>query len=225
MNSFWSIVSPLRFFRSAGPVIRDDDQATTDGVPGDVRVEPSAPAYESIFENSAESTPASFLYSGGSSKKIIKSFETGSPTSPVDKVLDPVYLAERLKHLQMLEQIEDKEQEIIKKRSLRLSQLQYTSAPPMDADMRNVLDQVASSTRLMAFSQRKAIEKDAGENSKLKSLETLQILHFYPLSTKIPSVRRTSRSIETSDKRSRWPLDSRTGQPSKVIMGKRSGLM
>ena len=48
----------------------------------------------------------------------------------------------------------------------------------MDADMRNVLDQVASSTRLMAFSQRKAIEKDAGENSKLKSLETLQILHF-----------------------------------------------
>ena len=178
MNSFWSNVSPLRFFQSAGPVTRDDDQATTDGVPGDVRVEPSAPAYESRFENSAESTPASFLYSGGSSKQIKRSFKTGSPTSPVDKALDSEYLAERLKHLQILEQIEDKEQEIIKKRSLRLSQLQNTSAPPMDADMRNVLDQVASSTRLMAFSQRKAIEKDTGENSKLKSLETLQILHF-----------------------------------------------
>ena len=178
MNSFWSNVSPLRFFQSAGPVIRDDDQATTDGVPGDVRVEPSAPAYESIFENSAESTPASFLYSGGSFKKIIKSFETGSPTSPVDKALDSEYLVERLKHLQMLEQIEDKEQEILQKRSLRLSQLQNTSAPPMAADMRNVLDQVASSTRLMAFSQRKAIEKDAGENSNLKGLETLQIFHF-----------------------------------------------
>jgi len=116
MNSFWSNVSPLRFFQSAGPVIRDDDQATTDGVPGDVQVEQTAPAYESIFENSVESTPASFLYSGESSKKIIKSFETGSPISPVDKVLDSVYLAERLKHLQMLEQIEDKEQEIMELR-------------------------------------------------------------------------------------------------------------
>ena len=51
----------------------------------------------------------------------------------------------------------------------------------MDADMRDVFDQVASSTRLMAFSQRKAIEKDAGENSKLKELETLQIFHFFVL--------------------------------------------
>ena len=122
-------------------------------------MEPSAPAYESRFENSAESTPASFLYSGGSFKQIIKSFETGSPTSPVDKALDSEYLAERLKHLQMLEQIEDKEQEILQKRSLRLSQLQNTSAPPMDANMRNVLDHVASSTRLMAFSQKKLLRR------------------------------------------------------------------
>jgi len=140
----------------------DDNQATTDGVPGDVRVEPSAPAYESRFENSDASTPASFLYSGGSTKQIKKPFETGSPTSPVDKVLDSEYLVERLKYLQMLEEIEDKEQEILQKRSLRLSQLQNTSASPMDADMRNVLDQVASSTRLIAFSQRKAIEKRRG---------------------------------------------------------------
>jgi hypothetical protein len=101
MSSFWSNVSPLRFFKSARPVT-DDNQATTDGVPGDVRVEPSAPAYESRFENSDASTPASFLYSGGSTKQIKKPFETGSPTSPVDKVLDSEYLVERLKYLQML---------------------------------------------------------------------------------------------------------------------------
>ena len=125
MNLFWSNVSPLRFFQSAGPVIRDDDQATTDGVPGDVRVEPSAPPYESIFDNSDASTPASFLYSGGSFKSIVKSFETASPTSPVDKVLNSEHLVERLKHLHMLEQIEDKEQEIIRKRSLLLSHTSY----------------------------------------------------------------------------------------------------
>ena len=44
--------------------------------------------------------------------------------------------------------------------------------------MRDVLDEVASSTRLMAFSQRKSIEKDAGEKFKPKGLETLQIFRF-----------------------------------------------
>ena len=163
-----------------------------------------------MFKNSAESTPASFLYTGGSFKSIIKSFETGSPTAPIDKVLDSEHLVERLKHLPMLEQIEDKEQEILRKRSLRLSQLQNPSAPPMDADMRDVLDQVASSTRLMAFSQKKVIEKEAGKISKLKGLETLQIFHFCPLLTKSPSARLTSKSIKISEKLSRWLLDSRT---------------
>ena len=175
MNSFWSNVSPLRFFQSAGPAT-DDDQATTDGVPGDVRVEPSAPAYETMAKsvNSEGSTPASFLYSN-SFGSIIKSFESsGSPKSPVEEILDSNLLTERLRNLQLMEEIEDKQREIERKRSLHISQLQN----PMDADMRDVLDQVASSTRLMAFSQRKAIEKDAGENFNLKGLETLQIFHF-----------------------------------------------
>ena len=222
MNSFWSNVSPLRFFQSAGPVT-DDDQATTNGVPGDVQVKPSAPAYETMFKsgNSEASTPASFLYSN-SFGSIIKSFESsGSPKSPVEEILDSNLLTERLRNLQLMEEIEDKQREIERKRSLHISQLQT----PMDADMRSVLDQVASSTRLMAFSQRKAIEKDAGENVNLKGLETLQIFHFLSSFNK-KSVSPAYYQVEKAlGKLSRWRSDSRTELPWRATTGKRSDQM
>jgi len=163
MNSFWSTVSPLRFFQSAGPATGNDEY----------QVPPSAPDFDAMSE---APTPASFAYSGTSFKSIISSFGSESPKSPVEEVLNSNQLSERLRNLQILEAIEDKQREIERKRSLHISQLQATATT--GPDIHGVLDELAQSTRLMAFSHRKSIEKESNENSKLKGLETLQIIHF-----------------------------------------------
>ena len=163
MNSFWSTVSPLRFFQSAGPATGNDEY----------QVPPSAPDFDAMSE---APTPASFAYSGTSFKSIISSFGSESPKSPVEEVLNSNQLSERLRNLQILEAIEDKQREIERKRSLHISQLQ--AAATTGPDIHGVLDELAQSTRLMAFSHRKSIEKESNENSKLKGLETLQIIHF-----------------------------------------------
>jgi hypothetical protein len=68
-------------------------------------------------------------------------------------------LSERLKLLETLEKID----EIERRRSLRLTQL-FT---PDSSEFKDVLDEMARSTRLIANSQMKAAEKDTNENVKL----------------------------------------------------------
>jgi len=79
-------------------------------------------------------------------------------------------LSERLKLLETLEKID----EIERRRSLRLTQL----STPDSSEFKDVLDEMARSTRLIANSQMKAAEKDTNENVKLKSLDTEDLIKF-----------------------------------------------
>jgi len=73
-------------------------------------------------------------------------------------------LSARLHYLETLEKIDALE----RRRSLRASQL---SSSPMD-NLKDVIGEMAQSTRLIAKTQLKAAENETNENTKLKSLNT-----------------------------------------------------
>jgi len=79
-------------------------------------------------------------------------------------------LSARLHYLETLEKIDALE----RRRSLRASQL---SSSPMD-NLKDVIGEMAQSTRLIAKTQLKAAEKETNENTKLKSLNTADLIDF-----------------------------------------------
>jgi hypothetical protein len=83
-------------------------------------------------------------------------------------------LTERLNNLRIIEEIE-----AIQRRRSSL----HASAPPDEEnnsfyESQELLREVAKSSRLMAHSQSKTVEKDTNENSKLKGLDTTDIIQF-----------------------------------------------
>ena len=183
-NSYWPYFSPQNIWKSAGSKASEEIQDVSD-IPWDTHERPPTKASEEA------PTPRSFSYTPTVSSTDASSFcaqSQVSPMSPIDESLDADYLEDRLRKLKAIEAIEI----IERRRSLHLSELAAPKSEPMDNSLTQLFEALTASNRLMSNSQallatstssiaknqKIAAEKEANENSKLKSLETVDILHF-----------------------------------------------
>ena len=160
MQSSWASKSPLRWESDQSPFqSRVKPASEAKHAEEEVRMDLSAPR---ITE---EGAPSSL-----SVDNLIAEEEILSSLS-VENFSDLSVLSERLKEIELLEKIELAEHRL---RSLHLSQL---SSRPSD-EIKNMMSEMAQSTRMMAQFQGKAAEKDSNENSKLVGLNTGGIMQF-----------------------------------------------
>jgi len=160
MQSSWASKSPLRW---------ESDQS-----PFQSRVKPASEAKHAEEEVRMDLSALRITEEGAPSSlsvdNLIAEEEILSSLS-VENFSDLSVLSERLKEIELLEKIELAEHRL---RSLQLSQL---SSRPSD-QIKNVMSEMALSTRMMAQFQGKAAEKDSNENSKLVGLNTGDIMQF-----------------------------------------------
>jgi hypothetical protein len=92
------------------------------------------------------------------------------------ETLDAATLNERLSNLRIIEEIEAIQR---RRSSLSLGQLAHPDAgnDPF-YESQDLLRELAKSSRLMAHSQSKTVEKETNDNSKLKGLDTTDIIQF-----------------------------------------------
>ena len=154
---------------------------------GDTPAEPPTPRSEEA------STLVSFQYTPTAQSMISETSEyqtprRASPTSPVDETLNADYFEERLRKLKAMEEIEV----IQRRRSLHLSELAPSQTQKADssfailchtlAESNAIMSKsqalLAASTSTIAKTQRIAAEKELNEDSKLKILESEDIIQF-----------------------------------------------
>ena len=160
MNSFWNtITTPLRFF--------EEQEEPTIPPPSELIQLPTV--YDELPAVPARRT---LLFEPDSS--ILS--EPDSPPMIDPETLDAATLNERLNNLRIIEEIEAIQR---RRSSLSLGQLAH---PDADNDpfyeSQDLLRELAKSSRLMAHSQSKTVEKETNENSKLKGLDTTDIIQF-----------------------------------------------